>query len=68
VFDYQSNIVDIDSGQNSEIIVRLQVDPENLKNRSSDVIFMLSTQKGDISLIAFSLIRLSKPSRVGWRR
>jgi cytochrome c oxidase accessory protein FixG len=40
----------IDSGQNSEIVVRLQADPENLKNRSSDVTFMLNTKKGDISI------------------
>ncbi len=40
----------VESGENSEIIVRLQADPENLKNRSSNVIFMLNTKKGNINI------------------
>ncbi len=42
--------IHVDSGQNSEIVVRLQVDPENLKSRSSNITFMLNTKKGNINI------------------
>lgn len=42
--------IHIDSGQNSEIVVRLQAAPENLKNHSNNITFILNTKKNNVSI------------------